>query len=137
MNKLQVKVALLNFKAFVNAYTWATLPFYAMAQRPWLKLRQAKNLGVIKTVDKQGRLVYSRPSKHLSHSFNNYHTIPEILPLIDRNREAVGIRDVISENVLHDNSGNSIQVDGKELKKASLTCETIWEQSKGLMTIDR
>lgn len=137
MNKLQVKVALLNFKAIVNAYTWATLPFYAMAQRPWLKLRQAKNLGVIKTVDKQGRLIYSRPSKHLNHPFNNYRTIPEIIPLIDRNREAVGIRDVISENVLRDNSGNSIQIDGKVLKKASLTCETVWEQSNGLMTTDR
>ena len=122
MSKLLVNFALLNTKAIVNAYTWSTLPFYAIAQRPWTRLRLAKSLGVIKTKDKQGRTVYSRPSPPtLNHPFYNYKTFPEIFPLIDRNREAIGIRDVISEKLALDENGNPVKIDGKELKKVQLS----------------
>ena len=114
-------------KALVNTYTWTTLPAYALAQRPWLRLRRSKSFGVKTHIDRHGRTVYSRPSPpNLKHPYYKYSTFPEILPLLDRNREAVGIRDVLDEQLALDANGKPIKIDGKELKKVHLSNQFRW-----------
>lgn len=127
MSKLLVNLVLYNTKALVNAYTWSTLPFYAAAQRPWTRLRRAKTLGVLTTKDEKGRTVYTRPSPpHLNHPYYKYRTISEIIPLLDRNREVIGIRDVIEEQTTLDEVGKPVVIDGKVLKKVKLSDDFRW-----------
>lgn len=127
MSKLLVNLVLYNTKALVNAYTWFTLPFYAAAQRPWTRLRRAKTLGVLTTKDEKGRTVYTRPSPpHLNHPYYKYRTISEIIPLLDRNREVIGIRDVIEEQTTLDEVGKPVVIDGKVLKKVKLSDDFRW-----------
>lgn len=126
MSKLIGKLAFLELKGLVNVYTWSTLPFYALAQRPWTKLRLAKNLGVQSRRDKLGRTIYTRPSHHLKHHFNQYKTFPEIFPLLDRSREVVGIRDILSEHKHLEEDGNPVKIDGKELTKLKLADQFRW-----------
>lgn len=117
-------------KAIVNTYTWTTLPFYAVAQRPWAKLRlTAKRIGVISTIDtKTGRRVYSRPTfPGIDHPHLKFHTINDIFPILDRSREVLGVRDVISEHVaLDEKTGKEVIIDGKPLKKLQLAPDFRW-----------
>lgn len=119
MSKLLVNLALLQTKALVNAYTWSTLPFYALAQRPWQRLKLSRATGVKMTIDqKTGRTIYSRPSPvELEHPYLNCHSFNEIVPFLDRNRKIVGVREVLNEVIQLDEKGNVIKIDGKELKK--------------------
>ncbi|XP_017495100.1 PREDICTED: long-chain-fatty-acid--CoA ligase 4-like, partial [Rhagoletis zephyria] len=110
-------------KAAVNAYTWSTLPFYTLYQKPFSKLRLAKNFGVISTVDpKTGRRVYSRPTPpDIDHPYLKYQVFNDIIPTLDRNREVLGIRDVISEvPAVDEQTGEPVIIDGKPLVKVQL-----------------
>lgn len=49
-----------------------------------------------------------------------------MFPFLDRNREVVGIRDVINEHPALDEDGNPIKIDGKELQKVELSKDFRW-----------
>ena len=84
MSKLLVDLFMLNTKAVVNAWTWTTLPFYAIAQQPWKRLKLSKSFGVRMIKDKHGRTVYSRPcSIKVEHPLMQYTTLNEIIPNLD------------------------------------------------------
>lgn len=106
MSKLLIDFVLLNTKVMVNTYTAATLPFYYLYQRPWQKLRAAKDFGVKRTVDRWGRVIYTRdPPQKLEHPYYKVNTFPEIFPTLDRSRLAIGVRDVIKETMELDKDG--------------------------------
>lgn len=122
MSKLLVNLALLQTKAIVNAYTWTTLPLYAVVQRPWRRLKLARTTGFITSKDKHGQTVYSRPSpKELKHPYLNCYSFNEVVPLLDRSRSIFGVREVLAEVPQLDENGKPIKVDGRELKKITLT----------------
>ena len=127
MSKLLVNLFMLNAKAVVNAYTWTTLPFYTIVQQPWRRLRIAKSFGIIATKDKYGRMVYSRPCQaKIEHPLLNHYTLNDIEPILDRNRKAVGLREVISEQLQTDENGQPIMIDGKEWKLTKLSDQYKW-----------
>lgn len=127
MSKQLVNLSLLPAKALITAYTWSTLPFYTAIQRPWRRLAKSRNFGVVKTIDSQGRLIYSRPCPvDVHHPYLNCYSFNEILPLLDKKRKTVGVREVISEVPQLDSSGNPVKVDGRELTKVQLADEYRW-----------
>ena len=129
MSKLLINFALINTKALVNAYTWTTLPFYALAQRPWRRLRLSKSFGIIATKDDQtGRIIYARPRQnHFSHyPHYKYSTFPEAFDQLNPDRKVIGFRDVISESLATDESGNPIRIEGKDLMKVKLSDQYRW-----------
>ena len=114
-------------KALVNAYTWTTLPLYAIAQQPWRRLRQSKSFGVQAIKQPDGRIVYSRPCQmHQEHPYFGLHSFNQIVPLLDRKRKIVGIRNVISEQVQLNEKGEPIKIDGKQLKRIKLANDYHW-----------
>lgn len=119
MSKLLVNLALLPAKAFITGYTWSTLPLYAIVQKPWNRLKLSKSFGISLTLDDQNRLVYSRPYNGQSTSKQVYecNSFAEAVANLDRTREVIGIRDVISEQLALDEQGKIIRVDGRDLKK--------------------
>ena len=127
MSRLLVGMFMGATRAVVQTYTVATLPFYAAVQKPWRKLKLSKDFGVKRTLDKHGRLIYTRPSPNeLDHPYLKLNSFNEIIPLLDRNRRAVGVRKVLSEDLQRDEDGKLIKIDGKELKKLTLAKEYSW-----------
>ena len=127
MSKILINLALIQTKFLVNTYTWATIPFYTIVQRPWNRLRLSKKFGVETYKDKNGRTVYWRPTPpEIDHKYLKYSTFMEVIPTLDRNRPVMGIRDVISEHPALDENGNPIKVDGKELKRVELSKQFRW-----------
>lgn len=156
MSKFLVNLALLNTKVLVNAYTGLTLPLYTIVQRPWRQLKIAKSTFNMRVfLDKQGRLVYSRPTQASSHlPAYACQTFAEVIPTLDRTREVVGmyicklpfadtsangltcrtwltlmytgIRDILSETAALDAKGQPIRVEGRELKKLQLAPKFRW-----------
>lgn len=127
MSKLLVNLALLQAKALVNAYTFATLPIYALVQRPWRRLKLSQATGIQITVDLLGRKVYSRPSPlNIQHPYLNCYSFNEMIPYLDRNKEIIGLRDVLSEVPQLDADGQPIKIDGKELIKMKLADKYRW-----------
>ena len=110
-------------KAAIHAYGCITLPFYALAQKPWTKLRLSKSFGVVSTVDpKTGRRIYSRPTPPgIDHPYLKYKVFNDIVPTLNRNREVIGIRDVISEvPAVDEKTGKPVIIDRKPLVKVQL-----------------
>lgn len=128
MSKFLVNLTLLQAKALVNAYTWTTLPLYAAVQKPWRQVKIAKSTFNMRVMlDSQNRLVYSRPSRLPDDkAVYKCRTFAEVLPTLDRTREVVGIRDVLSETAALDEKGRPILVDGRELKKLQLAPKFRW-----------
>lgn len=129
ITKFWTSLALLQTKALVNSYTWITLPFYALKQRPWHRIAQSNNLGVQSYIDRKGRTIYHRPSplKNFDHPYLNLYTYNEIIPLLDRNKKIIGTRKVISEVPQIDpESGVPLKIDGRELKKVKLADNFDW-----------
>ena len=127
MSKLLVNLALLQTKAIVNAYTWSTLPFYTLVQRPWRRLKLSKNFNVKIEKDSLGRTVYSRTaSANFDHPHMKYDSYNELVDTLDRSRKVLGVRDVLSEVTQLDADGHPIKIDGKELKKIKLADSYRW-----------
>ena len=106
MSPIGVKLALLPTKAVDNTYTALTLPFYTAYQRPWRKLRLTKSFGVKSYQDSHGRTVYHRPSPvPCPQPFDRLTTYNQVLRTLDRNRVALGVRDVIRERPQLDENG--------------------------------
>jgi len=127
MSSLWVKLFMLNTKAIVNAYTWTTLPFYTVAQRPWRQLKLSKSFGVKIEKDRHGRTVYSRPCPvEINHPLMGIFTVNEVIPKLDLNRRAVGVREALSEQMQLDEKGQPIKIDGKVWKKITLAKEYKW-----------
>lgn len=109
MSKLLINFAVLNAKIIVNTYTVATLPFYYLYQRPWQTLRRAKSFGVKTTIDSKGRTIYTRPKPdNLKHPYHKYETLGDIIPVLDRSRKVLGVRDVIQEKLELDANGKKV-----------------------------
>lgn len=126
-----VKAIVGQTKAFVNLYTWTTLPFYSIYQQPWRRLALNKDFNVIKKVDSLGRLIYSRPLQpnpgNVSHDkYYQYKTFPELFDVLDRSKPVVGIRDVLEEKVAKDSAGKPILLENRVLKKLTLADDFRW-----------
>lgn len=129
MSKLLLNLVLGSTKALVNSYTWSTLPFYAVAQRPWARLSKSKSFGLRSTVDRYQRTVYSRPCavKGFSHPALQCKTFNEIVPTLDVNRNVIAIREVLSERAQVDEAtGEQIKLDGRDLKQIVLADQLRW-----------
>lgn len=129
MSKFVAQAILLPTRLLVNTYTLLTLPAYSLLQRPWEKIRLSKSFNILKTVHKStGRIVYSRPiTKQTDHRFAKTKTINEALRSLDRDRLAVGFRDVLQETLQIDpNTGEPVVIDGKELTKIKLSDQYRW-----------
>lgn len=111
--KILPKLVLLNTRLVVGTYTALTLPFYTIAQRPWLVLRQAKMKRTSVNMSTDGSYRYwtrhglpiEHPSNyHLCNSFN------EVFRLMRKNEDLekprLGFREVLSEKVNYDKNGN-------------------------------
>ena len=135
MSNLMTKFIVINTKLLVNTYTAITLPLYTIYQRPWQKLRKSKMFQVQMYKDKNGRNIYYRNGPNeLECSFINHHrTVTDLLKTLDRNRIAVGARNVISEKLHCDQNGKPIIVDGKELTKIELSNDYKWLTSGEIM----
>lgn len=129
MSKLLLSLALGSTKVVVNSYTWSTLPFYAIIQQPWARLKKSKSFGLCSTVDRYQRTVYSRPcaAKNFTHPALQCKSFNEIVPSLTANRKVIGIRDVVCEiNQVEEATGKQIQLDGRDLKKIKLADELRW-----------
>ena len=128
MSKLLVNLFMLQAKAVVNAYTWTTLPFYTIVQRPWQRLARSKSFGVKTHIDRHGRTIYSRPCPiEVNHPLLQHYTLNEIVHKLDPARKAVGLREVLSERTQIDpTTGEPIKIDGKEWKQMKLANEYHW-----------
>lgn len=121
------QLALLPLIAIIQAYTWTTVPFYALTQRPWLRVRRSKYYGVQATTDREGRTIYSRPCPaKFEHPHLKCNSFAEVIPLLDRNRKAVGVRAVLKEVPALDEDGKQIKILGKELKQMQLADQYHW-----------
>lgn len=128
---LLAELFLLQTKALVNAYTWSTLPFYTIVQKPWQKVKLSKSFDVQRTLDSQGRLVYSRPCRlpnpEKQIPYLGMHSFNQMVPLLDRNQKKVGVRKVLQEETQIDpKSGQPVKVDGRTLKKLHLAPDFEW-----------
>ncbi|OTF71721.1 hypothetical protein BLA29_011134, partial [Euroglyphus maynei] len=122
MSNLMVKIALLNTKLAVNAYTAITLPFYTIYQRPWQKVRAMKSFNVRMDKDKHGRIIYSRQAAiRPDHKYLHYDTYNKALASLNRNDLKVGQRELLSEELQYDQNGKPIMVEGRPLSKIKLS----------------
>lgn len=127
MTNLMKKFLVLNTKFLINSYTAITLPFYTIYQKPWQKLRTSKLFQIQMYKDKHGRTIYYRngPTK-FEHPFIHHRTVTDLLKTLDRDRIAVGVRDVINEKLQYDQNGKPIIVDERELTKIELSKDYEW-----------
>ncbi|OTF80109.1 long-chain acyl-CoA synthetase-like protein, partial [Euroglyphus maynei] len=127
MTNLMTKFVVLNAKLLVNTYTAITLPFYTIYQRPWQKLRASKLFQIQMYKDKHGRTVYYRNGPtEFDHPFIHHQTVTHLLKTLNRDRIAVGARDVISEKLQYGENGKPIIVDERELTKIELSKDYKW-----------
>nr|XP_027203444.1 long-chain-fatty-acid--CoA ligase 4-like [Dermatophagoides pteronyssinus] len=127
MSNLMVKIALLNTKLVVNAYTAVTLPFYTIYQRPWQKLRAMKSFAVRMEKDKHGRIIYSRQAAiRPDHKYFHIDTYSKALTTLNRDEPKIGQREIISEELQYDQNGQPIMVEGRPLTKIKLSDYKWW-----------
>lgn len=126
MSKILMNVTLFHTKIFVNTYTALTLPFYALAQRPWQTLARSKLVRAQVAFDDKGCPVWTRKGPPMASPYMKYDTYVEALKNMDRTRRSVGIRDTLEELVNLDDEGNPLVVDGKVIKKVRLAEQYRW-----------
>lgn len=127
MSTKLIALSLLSTKALVNTYTWLTLPLYTITSRPWKRLHDQKSFGVKRVKDDQGRIIYSRPCPiEFDHPIARCSSFNEMVPFLNRNQIAVGIREVLGNQTPTDANGKSIMVEGKVWKQINLAESYRW-----------
>ena len=101
-----MNVTLFHTKLFVNTYTALTLPFYTIYQRPWQKLKLSKLCRVNKTIDKNGKTIWTRKGPPGKSPQMACRTFVEALDIMDRSQVSIGTRDVFEERIDLDENGN-------------------------------
>ena len=100
-----MNVTLFHAKLFVNTYTALTLPFYALYQKPWRKIKLSKLVRTTMTIDNNGHPVWIRKGPPMQSPYMKYNTFVEAFSKMDRLRRSIGVRDVIEEQVNYDEEG--------------------------------
>lgn len=145
----------------VNIYTWLTLPFYYVFQMPWRRLKMAGNCGAHlvgrgkmppnSVEDRVGfdYLEYERYANVPYHPMMDAKTVVEAFQMIPKlypsDRNCLGYREILKEDVQLDANGKPIRIDGKVLRKYTLsdykwltygeTMQLIQDTGRGLKTI--
>lgn len=106
MSKILTNLTLFHTKLIVNTYTAITLPFYAIYQKPWQRLKLA-DMVLTKSLKKSDRIIWSRkfPAEKKLPCFQ-CSTYIEAFEKMDRNRLSIGIRDILDEKIELDDEGN-------------------------------
>ena len=99
-------VSLLPAKLFINMYTALSLPFYALYQAPWRRLKASRAIRTRSYIDPaNGHRVWMRDGPPMRSFHMKYATYVEALQHLDRSRQSIGVRDVINEVAALDEHG--------------------------------
>ena len=106
MSKILMNVTLFHTKLIVNTYTALTLPFYAIYQRPWQKIKLSKLMRVQKLIDKNDNFpIWVKKHVDIKSPYMKHETYVKSMNYMNRDIKSIGIRDVIEEKVHHDEEG--------------------------------
>lgn len=104
-----MNVTLFHTKVLVNMYTVVTLPVYALYQRPWARLRAAKQSHVqplpTGNADELGWIRKGPPPDFKKSPTLTCGSYLEALSMLDRSKPSIGFRDVIEERIDYDMNG--------------------------------
>ena len=108
MSKILMNVTLFHTKLIVNSYTALTLPFYALYQKPWQKVKLSKLMRVKKLIDKNDKFpIWVKKEVAIKSPYMKHETYVKAMNYMNRDVQSVGIRDVIEEKVHHDEEGEA------------------------------
>ncbi|KAI7687029.1 hypothetical protein SSS_00449 [Sarcoptes scabiei] len=101
MSKILMNITLFHTKLIVNTYTALSLPFYAIYQKPWrkIKLSNIKRTESFKQID---RVVWLRKGPPGHSPTLKCRTYLEALSMLDPSKQSIGIRDVLDEKIEYD-----------------------------------
>lgn len=119
-----MNLTMFHTKLVVHTYTALTLPFYAMYQRPWQKVKQSDTVYATSTVH-EDRVTWRRNGPKGHFPTLKCSTYLEAFKLLDPSQKSVGYRNIINEKVEVDEEGPII-IDGKVLKKLVLSDTYNW-----------
>lgn len=101
-----MNITLFHTKLVVNTYTALSLPFYAAAQKPWRRLKLSKVVHTQKYLDpKTNTYIWKRKGPPGSSPVLNYETYIEAMAKLDPNKECIGFRNVLEEQINFDEDG--------------------------------
>ncbi|KAF7491638.1 Long-chain-fatty-acid--CoA ligase 4 [Sarcoptes scabiei] len=126
MSKILMNITLFHTKLIVNTYTALSLPFYAIYQKPWrkIKLSNIKRTESFKQID---RVVWLRKGPPGHSPTLKCRTYLEALSMLDPSKQSIGIRDVLDEKIEYDEDGMPMVIDGRILKRIVLADHYRWE----------
>lgn len=126
MSKILMNITLFHTKLIVNTYTALSLPFYAIYQKPWQRLKisnQIYSQMISKTSDS---VVWTRNGPPGTKPITQCSTYLEAFKFMDRSRPSIGVREILDEKISFDEEGLPITIDGKILKKIVLDDKYKW-----------
>ncbi|KAH7638395.1 long chain fatty acid coa ligase-like protein [Dermatophagoides farinae] len=117
------------FISIVQIYTWTTWPLYFIVQQPWKakRLNDRIRIKIFKgSNDSKMSPIYERNDPEiLDYPFFSYKSVTQIFQSLtdhlDRDRNCLGYRQVLSEESILNDKGQERRMDGRKLKRYYLS----------------
>ncbi len=125
LREITISLFMFFFSVFVQIYTFITLPIYYLIQKPHRKLKLASIQRSLQIDPKDPYSPWVRVGEAPYHILMTCETISEgfqmARSLYPSDRPAIGYRKIIQEEVVADDNGKEVRVDGKVLRKFRLS----------------